>query len=52
MAIVQVKISFAQPAADRLAEVRQRMIATKGRHVTYTEVLELLLDTAAQWENQ
>lgn len=51
MAIVQVKISFAQPAADQLAQIRQRMIESKGRHVTYTEVLEELMKRAGERED-
>ena len=52
MAVIeQVKISFAKPAAQRLAEARQRMSDSKGRHVTYTETLEALLDQAGERED-
>jgi hypothetical protein len=45
--ILTKKIAIAVPVYRRLAEIKARLRAERGRDATYSEVLELLL---ANWD--
>ena len=51
MAEPQVKVAISEPAYDELSAIRQRMTERKGRRVTYTEVIETLIERAGERED-